>query len=64
VVVKCCCMCKKSEEYVDHLLIHCEVARELQSSILNVFGVDWVLSRRVIDLLLGWKGQAGCGTVI
>jgi hypothetical protein len=26
-------------------LIHCEVARELWSSILNLFGVDWVMPR-------------------
>jgi len=26
IVVDRCCMCKKNEEFVDHLLIHCEVA--------------------------------------
>jgi hypothetical protein len=26
IVVDCCCMCKKSEESVDHLLLHCETA--------------------------------------
>jgi hypothetical protein len=25
VVVDCCCMCKKSGETIDHLLLHCEV---------------------------------------
>jgi len=51
-VVECCCMCKKSGESIDHLLIHYEVARELWSSILNLFGVDWVMPRWVNDLLV------------
>ena len=25
-MVDWCCMCKKSEESIDHLLLHCEVA--------------------------------------
>jgi hypothetical protein len=28
-VVEWCCMCKKNEGFIDHLLIPCEVAREL-----------------------------------
>jgi hypothetical protein len=50
-VVEWFCMCKKSGESIDHLLIHCEVARALWSSILNLFGIEWVMPRRVIDLL-------------
>jgi hypothetical protein len=64
VVVEWCCMYKKSGESIDHLLIHCEVARKLWSSILNMFGVDWVMPRRVIDLLISWRGQAGHGTIM
>jgi hypothetical protein len=29
VVVEWCYLCRKSGESIDHLLIHCEVAREL-----------------------------------
>jgi hypothetical protein len=39
VVVEWCCMCKTNEELIDHLLIHCEVARKLWSSIIDLFGV-------------------------
>jgi hypothetical protein len=59
VVVEWCCMCKKSGESIDHLLIHCEVARELWSYILNLFGVEWVMPRRVIDLLNSWGVRLG-----
>jgi hypothetical protein len=57
-------MCKKSEEPIDHLLIHCKVARKLWSSILNLFGVEWVIPRWVIDLLVSWGGHVQRGTVI
>jgi hypothetical protein len=57
-------MCNKSGESIDHLLIHCEVARELWSSILNMFGVEWVMPRRVIVLLVRWRGQVGRGTIM
>jgi hypothetical protein len=57
-------MCNKSGESIDHLLIHCEVARELWSSILNMFGVEWVMPRRVIVLLVRWGGQVGRGTIM
>jgi hypothetical protein len=40
VVVEWCCMCKKSGESIDHLSLHCEVARELWSYILKLFGVE------------------------
>jgi hypothetical protein len=29
IVVDLCCMCKRSEESIDHLLLYCEIAREL-----------------------------------
>jgi hypothetical protein len=48
-------MCKKSGESIDHLF-HCEVARDLWSSLFNLFGVDWVIPRRVRELLVSWGG--------
>jgi len=57
VVVEWCCICNKSGESIDHLLIHCEVARELWSSILNLFGVNWVIPRRMSDLLVSMEAR-------
>ena len=34
-----CCMCKKDGEFIDHLLLHCHVARELWNMIFSLFGV-------------------------
>jgi len=34
-------MCKKSGESVDHLLLDCDVARDLWSYFLTLFGVGW-----------------------
>jgi hypothetical protein len=39
VVVEWCYMSKKSEEFIDHLLLHCDVAREVWSYIFILFGV-------------------------
>lgn len=52
-------MCKKSGESIDHLLFHFKLARELWSSPFQLFGVAWVMSRRVRDLLVSWRGQLG-----
>ena len=39
IVINRCCMCKRSEEMVDHLLLHCEVASALWYAILSRFGM-------------------------
>jgi hypothetical protein len=45
---------------VDHLKIHCEYARELWSLIFCMFGISWVMPRKVSALLHCWrrKGSA------
>jgi hypothetical protein len=40
IVVIECCMCKKNGKSIDHLLLHCEVACNLWSYILILFGVE------------------------
>jgi cytochrome b len=39
-----------SEESIKHLLLRCEVAHELWSYILTLFGVEWVMPRSVLEL--------------
>jgi hypothetical protein len=63
IVVDWCCMCKKGEEFIDHLL-HCEVARELWSSHFHLFCADWVMPRRVRELLMSWRGRVGSRNIL
>jgi hypothetical protein len=51
-------MCKKSGESIEHLFLHCEVARDLWSYILTLFGVEWVMPRMVLELLTSGYGPA------
>jgi hypothetical protein len=60
-VVEWCCMCKKSGESHEHLLLHCEVAHDLWSYIFTLFGVEWVMLRTVLELLTRWGNSLGCG---
>jgi hypothetical protein len=57
-------MYKKSGESIDHLLLHCEVAKELWSSLFQLFGVAWVMPQRVRELLVSWRGQLGHYTAL
>jgi hypothetical protein len=50
-VIEWCCMCKKSGESTEHLLLHCEVARDLWSYILNLSRVEWVMPQRLLEFL-------------
>ena len=52
-----CFLCHKSEESIDHLLIHCEKTREVWMVFLSFFGVSWVFPRSVKETLLGWRGS-------
>ena len=36
---------------MDHLLLHCAYVYNLWSLVLSMFGIQWVLPRRVVDLL-------------
>ena len=50
-----CCMCKRSGESVDHLLLHYPMARELWFVVFGMFGVQWVMPHWVLDLWAGWQ---------
>jgi hypothetical protein len=46
---------------MDHLLLHCEVTRDLWSYIFSLFGIEWVMSRTVLELLISWGVLVGYG---
>jgi hypothetical protein len=52
-------MCRVDEETIDHLFLHCKVANELWDTVLSLFGMHWVMPRRVVDLLDCWQGRLG-----
>ena len=54
-----CCMCKCNGETADLLLIHCHVASFLWCWILSAFGISWVFSGSVADLLFSWWNGLG-----
>jgi hypothetical protein len=58
IVIDRCCMCKMNGEWVDHLLLHCEVARALWNAIFSRFSLSWVMPLRVVDLFACW--WTGC----
>jgi hypothetical protein len=55
-VLDWCGMCKRDGESVDHLLLHCSIAHEIWDLVFSMFGVHWVMPRRVMDLLFCWPG--------
>jgi hypothetical protein len=54
IVINKCCMCKRSKETVDHLLLYCEVAFAVWYAIFSRFGLAWVMPRQVFNLLACW----------
>lgn len=59
-LVSWCCMCKVDGESVDHLLIHCPLVKELLwDTVLTLFGMHWVMPRKVRELLDCWHGGFG-----
>ncbi len=55
ILVSWCCMCKADGESVDHLLLHCPYAKELWDMIFALFGIQWVMPKRVIDEFNCWQ---------
>jgi hypothetical protein len=49
-----CSICEKNGEYVDHRLLHCEVACALWHAFFNRFVLSWVMPSRVADLFACW----------
>ncbi len=55
-IVDWCCMCKRSGESPNHLLLHCEMAQSLWSMVFCLFGVVWVMPGSVVEVLASWMG--------
>ena len=51
-----CYLCLSEEESIDHILLHCVLARRLWNLLFSLFGVSWVLLYSVREALLGWLG--------
>jgi hypothetical protein len=43
-----------NRESVDHILLHCEVARVLWNAIFSRFSLSWVMPLQVVDLFACW----------
>ena len=54
-MVNRCSLCKENEELADHILIHCGKTMEFWTLLLSSFGVVWIFSASVRNLLLEWK---------
>jgi hypothetical protein len=52
-------MCKVDGESMDHLFFHCALAREIWTMVFSLFGMHWVMLRRIVDVLACWKGRLG-----
>ncbi len=48
-----CCMCRCNGESLDRLLLHCSMARVLWNFVFQSFGIEWVISEEVMELLFG-----------
>ena len=44
---------------MDHLLLHCPIAYWLWTMVFYLFGLQWVIPKRVIDLFSTWQGPFG-----
>jgi hypothetical protein len=64
IVTEWCCMCKKSGESIDHLLLHCETASKIWNMVCQLFGVMWAMPGRLKECLGSWRGQRGNRTVL
>jgi hypothetical protein len=47
-------MCKRNEQSVDHLFLHCEVTCTLWNAFFSRFQLSWVMPSSVADLFAAW----------
>jgi mannosylglycoprotein endo-beta-mannosidase len=49
-----CYLCRGDGESVDHVLLHCSLARGLWNHILLIANFHWVMPEKVVDVLWCW----------
>ena len=52
-----CYLCLSKEESIDHILLHCELARSLWNLLFSLLEMLWVLPYSIREMLLGWLGS-------
>ena len=52
-------MYKSNGESVDHLFLHYPIAMDMQSMVLGLFGVTWVMTHTILELLGFWQDRFG-----
>jgi hypothetical protein len=52
-------MCRANGESVHNLFLHCPMAVGLWNFVFRSFGVKWVISDQIRDLLFSWKNWFG-----
>lgn len=55
IVLDWCFMCKKEAELVNHLLLHCEMAKVLWDGVFGRVGLSWVMPKTVVEFLASWS---------
>ncbi|KAJ9709030.1 hypothetical protein PVL29_000829 [Vitis rotundifolia] len=56
-LANCCFLCGCTEENVNHILVHCTVARTLWDIVLALVGVHWAFPEKVKEVLWSWRGS-------
>jgi hypothetical protein len=64
VVINGCCMCESEGGSVNHLLLHCGVARTLWNTIFAQFKLCWVMPKSVKELFTSWWTGGNSQSVI
>lgn len=58
-ILDCCYVCKGNRESIDHLLLNCPIATELWTMVFVLFGIQGVMLKALVDLLMCWQGKFG-----
>lgn len=60
IIVNACPLCLQAAEFVDHLLLGCEMAQVMWRTLLNLFGCQWVIMpSRFLEYYLAWRYAVG-----